>query len=247
MACCATSSTAFPSLRRSSLRKGLGTGVTVTLAPGGGEGRVRGRVFYSRSGARGLDADAEAPGGADGDALAQMRGGMHHADGREHGAPRASRHPLHGRFPPRTEAAQRARALGSLRGDLALPVRGPVGTDDLTRAAAHRVPIVAEGSHVHRRAQRGHLGHAHADAEVGARDLEAGRPAIVEYLLASAHDDVGHDVLGTRDVPHDPRERVEILARAYPHLLVRETGEGPVGDGERVATHRGRVYGAVLL
>src|SRR5215472_15949395 len=176
-----------------------------------------------------------------------MRGGMHHADGREYGAPRASRHPLHGRFPPRTEAAQRARALGSLRGDLALPVRGPVGTDDLTRATPHRVPIVAERSHVHRRAQRGHLGHAHADAEVGARDLEAGRPAIVEYLLASAHDDVGHDVLGTCDVPHDPRERVEILSRAYPHLLVRETGEGPVRDGERVATHRGRVYGAVLF
>src|SRR5262250_1039411 len=194
-----------------------------------------------------LDADAEAPGGADGDALAQMRGGMHHADGREHGAPRASRHSLHGRLPPRTEAAQRARALGSLRGDLALPVGGPVGTDDLTRAAAHRVPIIAEGSQVHHRAQRSYLGRAHADAEVGARDLEAGRPAIVEHLLASAHDDVGHDVLGTRDVPHDPRERVEILAWAYPHLLVRETGEGPLGDGELVAAHRGRVYGAVLF
>jgi len=51
------------------------------------------------------------------------------------------------------------------------------------------------------------------------------------------HDDVGHDVLGARDVPHDPRERVEILARAYPHLLVRETGEGALGERALVAVH----------
>src|SRR5215472_14511750 len=173
--------------------RGEARGVVVTLAPGGGEGRVRAQFsarhshphpspLPPRERESGLDADAEAPGGADGDALAQMRGGMHHADGREHGAPRASRHPLHGRFPPRTEAAQRARALGSLRGDLALPVRGPVGTDDLTRAAAHRVPTVAEGSHVHRSAYRRNVGHTQDEDEEGARKFETTRAASVNYL-----------------------------------------------------------------
>jgi len=70
--------------------------------------------------------------------------------------------------------------------------------------------------------------------EILRRDAQ---PSSSTRLPPLTHDDVGHDVLGARDVPHDPRERVEILARAYPHLLVRETGEGALGERALVAVH----------
>jgi hypothetical protein len=67
------------------------------------------------------------------------------------------------------------------------------------------------------------------------------------HLVASAQDEVDEDVLGAGDVPHQPRQRVEVLARPRPHLIVGEPAEGPLGQGALVAGEGGRVHAAVLV
>jgi hypothetical protein len=128
-----------------------------------------------------------------------------------------------------------------------LPVRGREGGDDIPRAAADRVAIVAQGADVDLPGQLGHLGAGHADAEVAPADAEPPLPRVVEDLGAPGEGAVDHDVLGPRDVPHEPGQRVEVLARARPHLVVGEAAEGPLGQRGPVAAHRGGVHGAVLL
>jgi hypothetical protein len=59
--------------------------------------------------------------------------------------------------------------------------------------------------------------------------VEAERPAIIENLAAIRHHQVDDDVLDPRHVPQEPRQRVEALARARPHLAVRQPREDAVG------------------
>src|SRR5262245_23393514 len=146
-----------------------------------------------------LDSGTEAAGRTYGGTLAHVPGGVHDQDGAQHGAPRSAGHALDQRVLAGAEAAKGSCALGRGRFDLAFPVFGAVGADDLARAVAHGVAIVFERGDVDGRAQRRHLRHGHADAEVRTRDLETGRPAFVDDLVASVHDDIGHDVLGPGD------------------------------------------------
>jgi hypothetical protein len=109
----------------------------------------------------------------------------------------------------------------------------------------HEVAILAQGAEIDSPRQVRDLGARHADAEVVPGDVEPPRPGVVEHLAPAGQHRVDHDVLGPRDVPHEPGQRVEILARADPHLIVGHR-EGALRRRHRVAAHGRRVHAAVL-
>ena len=51
----------------------------------------------------------------------------------------------------------------------------------------------------------------------------------------------------SRNVPHGPRQRVEVLAWAHTHLLVGQAGEGALHRRHPVAAHGGRVHRGMLI
>src|SRR5438046_2059433 len=92
-----------------------------------------------------------------------------------------------------------------------------------------------------------HLGARRADAEAGAADAAPLLPRLVEPLRLAGQHPVDHDVLGAGDVPHQPRQRVQVLARADAHLRLGQAGERPLGRRHLVAGHGGRVHCGVLV
>src|SRR4029450_133872 len=138
---------------------------------------------------------------------------------------------------------------GALHGrllDLTLPVLGLEAADQLARALAHRIAILAERVDVDRLGEIADLGALHADAEVSPSDAEALHPGLVEDLGAPGEHRIEEDVLRSRDMPDDPGDGVEVLAGADAHLLVAEPVEHPLGGETLVAADAGGVHGAVL-
>ncbi len=148
------------------------------------------------------------------------------------------------RVPKAPAAACRLQRGG---GHLPGPVRSLKGTNDLARAAPHGVAIVAQRCQVYLPGQLRDFGAGHPDAEVSALDAEPPEPPVVEDLRARAEDGVHDDVFGACDVPHEPRQGVEVLARAHTHLLIAEPRKGTVRRRCLVARYRDRVHGAVLV
>src|SRR5262245_60098198 len=194
------------------------------------------------------DARAESSGAPDGGRLAEMPRRMEQRDaGEQHGA-RAPRE----RLDDHLASGGRERALGRRTleaGRLAhaLPVLRLEAADHVARAPADRVAIFAERADVELPGQIPHFGARHADPEVAPRDAEPLHPRVVEYLVAAGEGGVHDDVLGARDMPHEPRDRVEVLARPHPHLVVGEAAERPLDERHLVATHRRRLHGRMLL
>jgi hypothetical protein len=112
---------------------------------------------------------------------------------------------------------------------LTVPVLGFEAADDLARSAPDRVAILAERADIDLARELRGLGARHPDAEVATRDPEALGPPVLEDLRASAQHLIDHDVFRPRDVPHQPRQGVEILTRADAHLLIAQAGEGALG------------------
>src|SRR6266478_5477033 len=70
----------------------------------------------------------------------------------------------------------------------------------------------------------------HTPPHVGARNVEARRPSVVEHLPSRNENEVHRHVVDPRHVPQEPHQRVEALARSYPHLLVRQRAEDQIGQ-----------------
>ena len=65
---------------------------------------------------------------------------------------------------------------------------------------------------------------------VRARNVEARRPSVVVHLPPRSENQVHRHVFDPRHVPREPHQRVEALARSYPHLLVRQGAEDQIGQ-----------------
>src|SRR5437867_13167407 len=174
-----------------------------------GPGRAVGAVTRGDS-----DAGAEPPGGTNGYRLTHVSGWMKEGNAAQHHRARPSGEGLRHRLGPGAEGA-----LGLDR-HLAIPVLGLEATDHLARAESHRVAVLAERAGVDLPRQLRDLGAGHADAEIVAGDAEPLHPRVVEDLGTPGQHRVDDDVLGPGDVPHEPRQRVEVLARSDAHLLV---------------------------
>src|SRR5438874_12121489 len=175
-----------------------------------------------------------------------MRRGMEERDAAQHRGPRPAGETLHQLLGAGAEGALGRRLLERRRRDLPTPVLVPEGADDLARAAPDGVAVLAQGGQIDLARHLGDLRAAHADAEVPARDAQALAPGVVAHLVAPVEDRVDHDVLGARDVPHQPRQRVEVLARPHAHLLVAEAGERALRRRGRAAAHGRRLHRRVL-
>src|SRR5439155_15263514 len=171
------------------------------------------------------DPRAETAGAADGHGLAEMRGGMEERDAAQHRGPRPAREGLHHLLGAGAEGTFRRRLLERRGRDLPAPVLVAEVADDLARAAPDGVAVLAQGGQIDLPRQLGDLRAGHADAEVAARAAQALSPRVVAHLVAPVEDRVGHAVLPTRNVPHQPRQRVEVLTRPHAHLLIAEAGE----------------------
>src|SRR5262249_42012156 len=163
---------------------------------------------------------------ADGDRLAEMPGRMKERDPAQHHRARATRERRHHALGSRPERLLGGGALETGGLDGSLPVIGTKRADDLPRPVPDGVAILAERVDVDLARQFRDLGGRHADAEVAPGDAEALAPLVVEDLGPPGEHGVEHDVLRAGDVPHDPRERVQVLARAHAHLLLAHAGEG---------------------
>src|SRR6266850_6341535 len=175
-----------------------------------------------------------------------MPRGMEQRDAAQHRGPRPAGEGLHQLLGAGAEGAFGRRLLERRRRDLPAPVLVAEVADDLARAAPDGVAVLAQGAQVDLARHLGDLRVAHPDAKVPARDAQALAPRVVAHLVAPVEDRVDHDVLGARDVPHQPRQRVEVLARPHAHLLVAEAGECALRRRGRVAAHGRRLHRRVL-
>src|SRR5262245_3804069 len=172
----------------------------VTAAPS--ESRNQFRRARPRS-----DPGPEAAGAAHGHRLAKVARRMKERDAAQHAGPRTAGERLDDLLGAAAKCALGRRLLHGGPRDLTAPVAVLEPGDDLARSAPDGVAILAQRREVDGAREIGHLGRRHADAEVPPRDREPLGPRVVEDLRAAGHHHVHHDVLGARDVPHDPRER----------------------------------------
>src|SRR5919109_1460269 len=86
---------------------------------------------------------AETARGSHGDGLAHVSGGVHERDGAQHGGPGAARHHLRERLGSAAQAAVCRRPLDGVRLDPPLPILRREAANDLARAMADRVAILA--------------------------------------------------------------------------------------------------------
>src|SRR5881409_3055324 len=175
-----------------------------------------------------------------------MPGRMEQRDAAQDGRARAAGEDLYHLLGARAERAVGGRFLQRRRRELAAPVAVLEVANDLARAAPDGVAVLAQGHEVDRTGELRHLGTGHADAEVTARDAEALPPRVVAHLLAPGDQRTDHDVLGARDVPHEPRQRIQVLARPHAHLFVAEPRERALRGRGRVAADGHRLHRRVL-
>jgi hypothetical protein len=117
---------------------------------------------------------------------------------------RPAREGLDHALPPSgRERALCRRALHRLGGHRARPVEL---ADDVTGAQADGVAVLPQRAEIDLAGELGDLRARHADAEIAASDPEPLGPRVVEHLRPAGKDPADEDVLGARDVPHEPRQ-----------------------------------------
>src|SRR5919201_3002821 len=192
------------------------------------------------------DARAEAAGAAHGHGLAEMGGWMEQRNAAQHGGAWPAGKALHHLLGAAAERALGRGRLERLRRQLAAPVGVLEAGDDLARAPADGVAILAQRGQIDRARELGDFRARHADPEVAARHAEPLGPRVVEDLRPARNQPIDDDVFGARDVPHQPRERVQVLTRPHTHLRVADAAERALGRGDGVAAHRDRLHRRML-